>query len=135
MTGGKDPACRRTMIWDEEKQDHDLRETLQRLIHIRNTYPVFRCGTFEPAIVDDAAGVYGFMREDPKDGTRALVVLNNGDAVCEVNIQIHDAHSPHYWRWRWASDDVRGLEISDNVYRLQPQQGVIFIGGITDARA
>lgn len=38
MTGGGDPACRKCMIWEEEKQDRELFTFVKNLIALRKTY-------------------------------------------------------------------------------------------------
>ncbi|MBM2841555.1 MAG: alpha-glycosidase, partial [Bacteroidetes bacterium] len=44
MTGGKDPSCRGTMIWDEKKQDKELLKYIRGLIRLRRDCQQFRRG-------------------------------------------------------------------------------------------
>jgi glycosidase len=46
MTGGPDPDCRRPMVWDEARQDRELRRFFQELISFRKTYAALinHCG-------------------------------------------------------------------------------------------
>lgn len=39
LTGGRDPDCRRGMLWDEKRQDRDLLRYYRKLISIRKSYP------------------------------------------------------------------------------------------------
>lgn len=75
MTGGKDPDCRRGMIWGQG--DKDLVEWYAKLANIRNNYEVLRTGDIIPhyAVSDD---VYSFERTSNDDF--ALVLINRGDA-------------------------------------------------------
>jgi glycosidase len=76
MEGGKDPDCRRTMIWDESKWNQDLLKWYQTLVKIRNDYPALRRGLCRTVLVDTTSKLFGFVREGLRD--RALTVLNNG---------------------------------------------------------
>ncbi len=75
MEGGRDPDCRKTMIWDPTKWNAGLLEWYRKLIRIRNENPVFRRGSFKTVLIDDKRKLYGFQREDGKQ--TAAVVLNN----------------------------------------------------------
>ena len=44
MAGDGDPDCRRTMIWDEEKQDKELLEFYRKCISLRKTHAALRRG-------------------------------------------------------------------------------------------
>ncbi|MBW7888534.1 MAG: glycoside hydrolase family 13 protein [Bacteroidetes bacterium] len=63
MEGGKDPDCRRTMIWDEKEWDSDLHSWIKKLIAIRNSSPALRRGTFERIKGNDKKNVYLFKRK------------------------------------------------------------------------
>jgi len=76
MTGGKDPGCRGTMVWDEEKQDHSVLAFTRELIHMRRENPVWRRGTFQTLRVDDRNRIYAYARVQP--GVRGVVVIHDG---------------------------------------------------------
>jgi glycosidase len=76
MTGGKDPECRKTMVWDEEKQDHDLLNFTRELVHLRRQNPVWRRGTFQTLRVDDRNRIYVYARV--QTGVRGVVVIHDG---------------------------------------------------------
>lgn len=44
LSGGEDPDCRRTFIWEENKQDRELLAFFKRLIHLRKQEKVLRRG-------------------------------------------------------------------------------------------
>lgn len=75
MVGGKDPDCRRTMIWDTTKWNMELFRWYQKLIAIRNQQPALRNGTYETLIVNNDTKIFGFMRANEKD--TIVVIVNN----------------------------------------------------------
>jgi glycosidase len=77
MEGGKDPDCRRTMIWDEAKQDRELLAEMKKLIQMRNENPVFTNGDFEIVEMNNRH-LFVFTRQFKNH--QAVVVLNNGDS-------------------------------------------------------
>jgi cyclomaltodextrinase len=58
MEGGKDPDCRRTMIWDQSKWNKDLRAHFQKMISLRNEYPALRRGEFQTIASEDDLFVF-----------------------------------------------------------------------------
>ncbi|MER3524466.1 MAG: hypothetical protein C4326_10480 [Ignavibacteria bacterium] len=76
LTGGKDPDCRKMMIWDEEKQDRRLLATMKSLISLRQRYQLLRRGPFARCWL--MSGLFGFLREHANQHARVLVLLNNG---------------------------------------------------------
>ena len=62
LPGGKDPDCRRTFPWEEEKWNTQLRYFVQQLIHLRKRLPALRRGNFTRLLVDDPRGCYAFSR-------------------------------------------------------------------------
>lgn len=75
MMGGRDPDCRRTMIWDTLHWNSDLREFYKNVIRIRNENPVFRKGDYRTIIVDGTKNIIAFGRDHESD--HAIVILNN----------------------------------------------------------
>ncbi len=45
MTGGKDPDCRRGMLWDENRQDREMLSWYRRLLQLRKAIPAITEGT------------------------------------------------------------------------------------------
>lgn len=85
MEGGKDPDCRRTMVWDTTKWNTGLRAWFKRLIKIRNENPVLRRGSFRPILADDARKLYAFEREF--EMTKAVVIINMSDGPQTVDTE------------------------------------------------
>ncbi|MFC4769303.1 glycoside hydrolase family 13 protein [Effusibacillus consociatus] len=75
MTGETDPDCRRTMIWDEEKQNKDMLKLHQDLIAIRKQHSALQTGSYRTVIKDPLTNLYGFVRENGQESI--FVVLNN----------------------------------------------------------
>lgn len=59
MTGGRDPDCRRGMLWDEKRQDKDMLAYYQKLIAIRKAYP---CLDGAEMTADDEIGLVTIRR-------------------------------------------------------------------------
>ena len=74
MTGGKDPDCRRTMIWDETQWNNDLHSFYRKLIHARREFSVLRRGSFDVLQADNTQGFLAFTRT--QGSQTMLVVLN-----------------------------------------------------------
>ena len=78
MTGGRDPGCRKTMVWDTTQWNMEIYRWYRRLIALRNSSVALRRGAFATAVTDDRRNVYGYYRI--KDRDTLLVILNNGGA-------------------------------------------------------
>ena len=62
LTGGRDPDCRRGMLWDEARQDRDLLAYYRRLIGIRKTCPCLTEGDPDEIATDDGCGLVMIRR-------------------------------------------------------------------------
>lgn len=123
MTGGKDPGCRGTMIWDEDKQDRDLLNTMRYFISIRNDYSVFRSGTFETCLVDDTRNLYGYWRRSPDGGPDALVVLNNSLQPQRVDLTVIEGFRSFRCKQVWPLDAA-----GEHATELPGLSGAVFVG-------
>jgi glycosidase len=102
MTGGKDPACRGTMVWEPERQNLRLLEFTRRMIALRRDHAVFRRGTISTVVIDDERRVYGYAR---RDGDTAAIVLLNGSAQEQtVVVPSGDGWNIASWQQVWPSD-------------------------------
>ena len=88
MTGGGDPDCRRTMIWDEEVPGPGLFDLYRRLIQIRKNNPVLVDGKIRFIELSSNKQVLAFARDNGSE--RAMVIINNSDS--DVNIEIDKSH-------------------------------------------
>ncbi len=87
MTGGKDPGCRKTMVWDTTQWNHDLFDWYQKVIGIRNSYTVFRRGEYRTMFADNGRKAFGFIRT--LGAEKAIVILNNGAEPLSPAAEIH----------------------------------------------
>ena len=62
MTGGKDPDCRRGMLWDEQRQDRDMLAYYRRLLQLRRELPVLTQGETVLAQADDETGLIRMVK-------------------------------------------------------------------------
>jgi glycosidase len=78
LTGGRDPDCRRGMLWDENRQDRALLAYYKRLIAIRKSHPCLTEGDADEVRADDEKGIVIIRRGDltlifhGKEGTVSL---------------------------------------------------------------
>lgn len=85
MTGGKDPDCRRPMIWDESKQNRDILECCKKLIAIRSSNKEFRTGEFITLLTDDKSNIYAYERKDGED--MSIVAINYSNSPANIRIK------------------------------------------------
>ncbi|PWK06004.1 glycoside hydrolase family 13 protein [Tumebacillus permanentifrigoris] len=86
MMGETDPDCRRTMIWEEERQNREMFRLHQQLIAIRKSHPALQLGSYRAVEKDALHNLYGFVRES--QGESIYVLLNNGNAEMSVTLPI-----------------------------------------------
>ena len=127
MTGGKDPDCRGTMIWDESKQDHDLLSSMKQLISMRNRFAVLRQGSFERFLVDDESGLYGFARLSADGKSIAVVVLNNGKEPRTVDLRSTQWFSAFTWAQAYPEGVSMPTPFTGKV-TVQQKTGLVLIG-------
>ena len=86
MEGGRDPDCRRAMLWDPARWNHDLRAAVQRYIALRKKYaPVWRGGAYAPLYAQGM--VYVFARQ--RDRHTVIVGLNAGTSEAHLDLDVH----------------------------------------------
>ncbi|OFW78905.1 MAG: hypothetical protein A2201_06770 [Alicyclobacillus sp. RIFOXYA1_FULL_53_8] len=76
MFGGADPDCRRGMVWEETKQNQELKRTVQALAALRRQRPAFGSNNFEVVAVTEFALEYRRWSEEAGDVVH--VAINNG---------------------------------------------------------
>lgn len=76
MEGKRDPDCRRGMIWDHSRWDHDLLAFVKHMIALRHAHTVLRRGRFKPLL--GAANHLAAVFE------RRLVVASAGETVVAI---------------------------------------------------
>ncbi|HTX18571.1 MAG TPA: glycoside hydrolase family 13 protein [Bacteroidota bacterium] len=82
MEGGKDPDCRRTMIWDKKEWNAGLHDYYRTLIAARRQSGALRRGDFRTLVADNKRGVLAFNR---RLGDEVVyVIINQGKTPQEV---------------------------------------------------
>lgn len=85
MMGGRDPDCRRTMIWDTLRWNIDLHNYYKKLINIRKNYPSLRKGFYKTLLLDDENNIFAFTREIGNE--KSIVILNNSSECKTLNLK------------------------------------------------
>ena len=124
MTGGKDPGCRGTMIWDEKKQDTVLLECMKDLISLRKSYSSFRRGDFQTLLADFGTNVYAFQRKD-KEGS-CVVILNNSHEPQSAAIAAKGIDKR--WKQVWPVSAIVTATNGTIRTTIPPMSGQVFIG-------
>ena len=93
MAGGGDPDNRRTFPWPDinggangqgDTYDAAMYQHFKTLLGLRNSYSALRGGDVQTLLVNDAAGLYSYLRSD--GATKLVVVLNNKTAAGTATI-------------------------------------------------
>lgn len=82
MTGGKDPDCRRGMLWDTARQDLEIYAWYKNLIRVRKEYPVLVEGAEILRWCDDEKGIMVLTKE--LEGKRATLLAHISDGEVEA---------------------------------------------------
>jgi glycosidase len=95
MGGGGDPDNRRPFAWPDinggnngngDTYDADMYQHFKTLLGIRNAYSALRGGDVQTLLVDDASGLYSYLRSDANH--KLIVVLNNKTAAATATIPV-----------------------------------------------
>ncbi|HSR03373.1 MAG TPA: glycoside hydrolase family 13 protein [Proteiniclasticum sp.] len=82
ISGGKDPLCRRTMIWDEKAWDQDLLGFFKDTIRVRKENEVLVDGDFQVEMI--SGRVFSFSRN--LEGKRIIVFFNLDKRLREITL-------------------------------------------------
>lgn len=75
LAGGRDPDCRRCMIWNPHHWNHDLREFYRTLIRLRRTALALCHGSFQ--LLHATGQTLAFQRESPNE--RLLIIARRAN--------------------------------------------------------
>lgn len=89
MEGGKDPDCRRCMVWETSRWNDELLSHYRTLIDIRKRSVALRRGSFTVLSTDDNQGLMIYKRSG--FGQNAYIVINNSNAQTAVKIPVDRA--------------------------------------------
>jgi cyclomaltodextrinase / maltogenic alpha-amylase / neopullulanase len=121
MTGGPDPDCRRTMIWEKAKQNSKLRAYYRKLIGLRKHLPPLRRGDVRLWHADGRTGVLGFLRRTQQEAVGT--VLNNSGETRRVEL------NASFFGTRIVADRLteERFSLENGILRLtfKPWQGMV----------
>ncbi|MBI5573840.1 MAG: alpha-glucosidase C-terminal domain-containing protein, partial [Elusimicrobia bacterium] len=94
MWGADDPFDRKPMLWRElepygepdAKVDEDLSAHYEKIISIREKYPVFKTGLYKPIISDDEKNIFAFERI--KGEKTGIVVMNKSGKTQKIELTL-----------------------------------------------
>lgn len=127
MTGGKDPGCRGTMIWDPRKQNHDLLTFYRSVIALRANHPSLRFGSFHAITADNETGVYAFDRAGGKETVR--VILNRSTALRTLRWPMTRHDNRYLWNVEWTTKGgQRKARRTVRAISIEPMSAVVLVG-------
>lgn len=85
VEGGKDPDCRRAMIWDRAGWNQEIRDHVKALIQLRKRLVTSRRGDYT-RILHNEKGVYVYARR--LGGECLMVALNNSTVRKTVSLKV-----------------------------------------------
>ena len=86
MTGGKDPDCRRGMLWKEELKDKDVFSYYKKLLSLRKSEPCIAEGMQKVVLTDDECGIVIEERRlaDNKNTRNVVIIYHNGKTTVDL---------------------------------------------------
>ncbi len=85
MTGGMDPDCRRGMLWDSSRQNHDVYEHYRRLIALRKQSAALRIGELKFTVIDDEQGLLIYEKAHSDERVAVAVNLSESRVTAEAS--------------------------------------------------
>lgn len=121
MEGGDEPQSRRCMVWDENRQDMQLRKYYQRLINLRHELAPLRRGDYRTIVCDELTNIYGFIRR--YQGEEVIVILNNSPHNHKIELDNRITKKAHLRNHL----DHKTYEKIGEIFRIElaPFEGVI----------
>lgn len=86
MEGGKDPDCRRCMVWEQNKWNMELHDWVKKLISVRNNSLSLRHGDFTPLSTTKKDHVLLYRRQSENE--ISYVAINTGSARQAVELNV-----------------------------------------------
>ncbi len=126
MKGGKDPACRGTMVWEKKKQNQKLLATMKSLTRMRNEHAALRRGSYRTLLINDAEKTFAFERALGDE--RVIVLMNADKKQHTIALALPDSLSSWVQVWP-AATKAKALQAPALTIALPAQEGMVFVGG------
>lgn len=86
LTGADDPDCRRTMIWDKNRQNRELYNYYKKIISYYNQNKDLRKGDYKELFMDPLNKILIFSRKNKKSNENStVVIINMSDKKQNIN--------------------------------------------------
>lgn len=126
MEGGRDPDCRRTMIWNEKKWDKELLRFYTNLVSIRNRSAALRRGDFTRIVQAEEDDIVAFVRQ--YNESFAYVCINKNRSKKIIRLPINDRITG--LTDAFTSEKIRVLDKNIINVEIPSRSGKIFLGSI-----
>jgi cyclomaltodextrinase / maltogenic alpha-amylase / neopullulanase len=123
MTGGRDPDCRRSMIWDSARWNTALHDAYRRYIKLRRERRALTDGDYRPLHAEGRVFIFGRRFETET----VVVALNSGRNTVKLNVPVGD-YVPEgaVLRQVWTGEILRVMQGKLMNLMLPPQTGAVF---------
>jgi cyclomaltodextrinase / maltogenic alpha-amylase / neopullulanase len=123
MLGGKDPDCRRSMLWDESRWDHDLRATVKRHVSLRRKYRSLRRGDFSNLYSQGKVCIFARHLESET----VIVALNASQSAAALDLEVASILANGVsLREEWGSRQVTVKDGRMPGMRIPARDGVVW---------
>lgn len=122
MTGGKDPDCRKTMIWDSSHWDREIFSAYKSLIRLRKENIALKRGEYIPTAVTPD-GIMGYFRSLPE--ACVLTIFNRTDELQHISIPI-DPQYRGVWKKIYPLEGPKEIVGERWNLALPPRMGMIW---------
>jgi glycosidase len=125
MEGARDPDCRRGMMWDESKWDHDLLKTARQYISLRSRYRALRHPGKYVRLAAEGP-VYAFARQ--LDGETVVVAMNAGTKPARLDLDVSAVlpdGAPCKQEWGHGTQTVSGGKLKR--IQIPARDGVVWV--------
>jgi glycosidase len=124
MEGGDDPDCRRTMPWDCV-DGNEMLAYYRQLTSLRHEIAALRHGSLRTWRVDEATGLYAYLRET--DNQTVLCAVCTGEANREVMLPLPEAFASAERVFDCLSKEPLAVIAGCVRLTLSPATGWVFI--------
>jgi cyclomaltodextrinase len=88
MGGENDPDCRRTMVWERNKQDRALFSFYKKMIELRKKHRALRDGTFTFLLAKAGRKEIAYERRDKENDF--VIIMNTNEQGSLIKLEVFD---------------------------------------------